>query len=397
MSHITAQDVLKQLQLFRRSLPPPTEGDFDMREELLAESRRFLLSLERDHNVVHRVCYQVMETVAISAAMRMGLFAAFKDGPTSIDDIALGCNADPVLVGRLLRCLTAFGAVEETGTSCYDHSTVSRAFTKKDNEAAMIFCLEFLTPSWLCLPSYLEENGWRNPESATITALSKAHVRDGSPKSLFQIMKAAPSRVLEAFNVYMTNFNDGHKSWTEFYPVMERLGREAKQDASAVMMVDVGGGYGHQAAELKHKFQQLPGRFVVQDLVQGLPASPKDGIEYMEHDFFAEQPIKGARCYYLRYIAHDWSQEKNVQICTQICKAMEPGYSRLIINEWIVPESAPSKFMTVQDLNLMSVQGGMERTLLLHREYLEKAGLKITNIFWPGDTISEAVIEAGVA
>lgn len=76
---------------------------------------------------------------------------------------------------------------------------------------------------------------------------------------------------------------------------------------------------------------------------------------------------------------------------------MEPGYSRLIINEWIVPESAPSKFMTVQDLNLMSVQGGMERTLLLHRDYLEKAGLKITNIFWPGDTISEAVIEAGVA
>lgn len=76
---------------------------------------------------------------------------------------------------------------------------------------------------------------------------------------------------------------------------------------------------------------------------------------------------------------------------------MEPGYSRLIVNEWIIPESAPSKFMTAQDLNLMSVQGGMERTLALHREYLEKAGLKITNVFWPEDGISEAVIEADVA
>lgn len=73
-------------------------------------------------------------------------------------------------------------------------------------------------------------------------------------------------------------------------------------------------------------------------------------------------------------MAHDWSLEKNVPICTQIRKVMEHGYSGLIINDWIVPESAPSKFMTAQDLNLMSVQEGMERTLALHREYLEKAG-----------------------
>lgn len=108
-------------------------------------------------------------------------------------------------------------------------------------------------------------------------------------------MKDAPPRILEAFNVYMTNFNAGRKNWTEFYPVLERLGRDAKRDKIAVAMVDVGGGYGHQAIEVKAKFPQLPGRFVVQDLPQGLLSERREDVEYMEHDFFTEQPVKGER------------------------------------------------------------------------------------------------------
>jgi hypothetical protein len=58
------------------------------------------------------------------------------------------------------------------------------------------------------------------------------------------------------------------------------------------MMVDVGGGCGHQAKPLKDTFPNLPGKLVVQDLPQmegkGIP-----GIEFQAHDFFLEQPIKG--------------------------------------------------------------------------------------------------------
>lgn len=86
-----------------------------------------------------------------------------------------------------------------------------------------------------------------------------------------------------------------------------------------------------------------------------------------------------------------------MQICTRLREAMTPGYSRLIVNDWIVPETNASKFMAAQDLNLMTSLGGMERTLPLHREYLEKAGLKITRVFYPGDRISEGVIEAEVS
>ena len=51
--------VLAQLRTLRETLPPPTEQNQELREELLAESRRLLLSLERTDNVVSRVCFQV--------------------------------------------------------------------------------------------------------------------------------------------------------------------------------------------------------------------------------------------------------------------------------------------------------------------------------------------------
>jgi hypothetical protein len=76
---------------------------------------------------------------------------------------------------------------------------------------------------------------------------------------------------------------------------------------------------------------------------------------------------------------------------------MRPGYSRLIVNEWIVPAKGASAFMTAQDMNMMSVGGGMERTEALHREYIEAAGLKISGIYGANDKISESVIEVQVA
>lgn len=104
--------------------------------------------------------------------------------------------------------------------------------------------------------------------------------------------------------------------------------------------------------------------------------------------------LSEARCYYFRYISHDWPQAVLVEMLTHIRKVMKPGYSRLIINDWIVPSEGASKFMTSQDWNMMSIGGGMERTKELHKEYLEAAGLKITGIFLAGDKISESIIEA---
>ena len=72
-----------------------------------------------------------------------------------------------------------------------------------------------------------------------------------------------------------------------------------------VMIVDVGGGSGHQCRALRKAFPALKGRMVVQDLpfmadmIDKEQAKASD-LEPMAHDFYSPQPVQGAKVYYLR-------------------------------------------------------------------------------------------------
>lgn len=76
---------------------------------------------------------------------------------------------------------------------------------------------------------------------------------------------------------------------------------------------------------------------------------------------------------------------------------MRPGYSRLLINEFVVPEVGASDFLTSVDLMMMAMSGGMERTERQWTELLGRAGLRIDRI-WKTvgveDVDQESVIEA---
>ena len=138
----------------------------------------------------------------------------------------------------------------------------------------------------------LKDIDYQNPESATKTALSKAYKPEGG--TVFEIMVAESQ--LDAFSIFMGSINEGLKEWFNIYPVEQRLAQGFDNGPEAVMIVDVGGGFGHQAINLKKKFPNLPGRFVVQDLAHGLPKERPDGIEFMAHDFTMPQPVKSEQC-----------------------------------------------------------------------------------------------------
>ena len=72
---------------------------------------------------------------------------------------------------------------------------------------------------------------------------------------------------------------------------------------------------------------------------------------------------------------------------------MTPGYSKLLINELVIPDQGVSLFMSRSDMNMMAVLGSMERSEAQWRELLEPIGLSIINI-WAGDDGSESIIEA---
>lgn len=72
---------------------------------------------------------------------------------------------------------------------------------------------------------------------------------------------------------------------------------------------------------------------------------------------------------------------------------MAPGYSKILINDVVLPEKGAGRFPTQSDMTMLTLLAAMERTEAHWRTLLEKAGLKDIKI-WYGDP--ESVIEAEV-
>lgn len=93
----------------------------------------------------------------------------------------------------------------------------------------------------------------------------------------------------------MSGYRQGKSSWCDegFYPVVERIGQGLNSEAP--LLVDVGGGIGHDLLELRTKHQELTGLLVLQDQADVIKQAGdfKKGIEVAVHDFFTPQPIKG--------------------------------------------------------------------------------------------------------
>jgi demethylsterigmatocystin 6-O-methyltransferase len=168
-------------------------------------------------------------------------------------------------------------------------------------------------------------------------------------------------------------------SWIDTFPVEEALG-EFPVSLDQGLFIDVGGGFGQQAIAFKQNFPALIGRVVVQDIPVTLSnAKPVDGIEFVAHDFFLPQPIKGAKIYYLRRILHDWTDDDCVKILKNIVLAMGP-HSRLIVDEVVMPDIGVSWQTAYMDLTMMSCLGGMERTRAEYADLLGKVGLVIDQV-----------------
>ena len=99
----------------------------------------------------------------------------------------------------------------------------------------------------------------------------------------------------------------------------------------------------------------------------------------------------GARCYYFRMIFHDWPDDKCIEILKNTVTAMEPGYSKVLINDIVLPDQGATRFATQSDLNMMALLASMERSETQWRRLLKLAGLKVVKV-WPG--VPESVIEA---
>lgn len=139
------------------------------------------------------------------------------------------------------------------------------------------------------MPAYLEQIKYRNPTESDRGPFQYAMKTD---LGMFDYLNERPKR-LAVFNTFMEGQRKGRADWFEYYPVEDSLCEGSEEDF--VLIVDVGGGRGHDLEALKRAFPDLRGRLVVQDLPKTIDEIDHlgPGIESMKHDFFTPQPIKG--------------------------------------------------------------------------------------------------------
>lgn len=258
----------------------------------------------------------------------------------------------------------------------------------------------------LNLSGWLDKNGFRCPKDPRACPLQPAFQTD---LSAFEWWGQKPE-VLADFHALMTGQRSTRMSWVKWYPIRERLLHGLESDSAT--FVDVGGSNGHDSEDFLEGFPQPKGCIVLQDLpfvideVKGL--DPR--ILPMKHVFFTPQPVKGsvvvsrwigridihagARVYYFSHVFHDWSDEQCQKTLQNVKPALKKGYSRLVINDIILPTTGASLLQAGMDINMMVTLGGIERTEDQWTELLAKKGFKILNTMVSPRGDVEGIIEA---
>lgn len=166
---------------------------------------------------------------------------------------------------------------------------------------------------------------------------------------------------------------------TEKYPV------EGKQ-----FVCDVGGGKGHVLAAVLEANKHATG--VVQELPEAESRSAAlfhernltDRARFVAGDFFDAVP--SADVYVLKWILHDWSDDKCAVILSK-CRVSSRPNSRIAVVEQPVPDlndigtkAAPTVLMDLTMLALFGADGGRERTLDEYASLFDSSGWKLSRV-----------------
>ncbi len=149
-------------------------------------------------------------------------------------------------------------------------------------------------------------------------------------------------------------------------------------------IVDVGGGHGSLIGSILKANPQMSGvLFDAPSVAEGAHSRIEvEGIanrcEVVAGDFFQSVP-GGGDAYILKWIIHDWDDERSITILKNCHRAMT-GNGKLLLVEAIVPRGSEPHFSKFIDLNMLVMTGGRERTENEYRTLLEASGFNLTGI-----------------
>lgn len=302
-------------------------------------------------------------TRAICIAAQLGLADLLKDGPQTAAQLATATKTHAPSLYRLLRALASVGIFAEDEQHQFAQTPLSDTL-RTDAPVSM---------RWTAMVELGQEHfvGWSNLLHSIQTgeiafdALNQENVWEYYAKN--------PE--------HGQNFNN---SMTGFTGLVNQALRQAYDFSGFTKLVDVAGSLGALLASILPDYPALQGVLfdqphVIADAGPLLTAAGvRDRCEFVSGDFFQAVP-EGGDAYILKFIIHDWDDERSVAILRNVQRAM-PAHGKLLLGEMVVPPGNQPDLSKFLDLNMMVMTGGCERTAEEFRQLFLKAGFRLTRI-----------------
>jgi hypothetical protein len=314
---------------------------------------------------------------AIAVAAELGIADYLKDGPKTMQELALAVGAHAGALYRLLRALASVGvfAEEQQGR-----------FT--------------LTPLAALLLS-------DHPQSWRAAALLNGEPWVWQPwGDLLHSVKTGRPAFEHIFGVEFDAYLAQHRQAADIFQAFMHVA--TAEEAAAVTpvydfsalttVVDVGGGHGALLAALLKRHPHLRG--ILFDLPQVIADAPPllaaqgvaDRCQVVAGDFFLTLPA-GADVYMLKWILVSWDDEQSVRIL-QNCRRALGSHGRLLVIERIIPPGNEAFFGKLADLNLLVMYKGRHRTEAEYRSLFAGAGFELKQIIPTHSPTEFSIIEA---
>jgi hypothetical protein len=315
------------------------------------------------HVQLIQMCAGGWVAAAVYAAAKLGIADHLADGPRSAAELAPVTGTHAPSLHRFMRTLAGFGILAEDPAQRFALTPLGEALKTGAPGAARSTLIAFGGPAvW---------RSWEEIIYSLETGKTGFEKVWGMP--LFDYLGQDPEAASHFSNA-MIGFHGSEP------PAVA----DAYDFSGIETVVDVGGATGNMLAALLSRHPGLRGVLfdmphVVRDAPAFLKARGVDARVTIEAGSFFERVPAGGDAYLLSHVIHDWSEEQCLTILGHCREAMRPD-GRLLIVEAVLPEGNAPHQGKLQDLVMLVLPGGQERTEAEYAALLGKAGFQLRRV-----------------
>jgi SAM-dependent methyltransferase len=293
---------------------------------------------------------------------RLGIPDHLASGPLAAGEVAQLIDSHPGATNRLMRAAIELGLVAPTPDARFGLTALGETL-RSDLPGSLRDSAIALTAPGHWLPWGQLSEAVRTGRCQTVETLGA-----------------------ELFQYYADNPSEG-RSFTGAMSVTSRqMADEIARvvDASAAkLVVDIGGASGTLIAAVLNTNPTLVGTILDRpDVVPRAKAAVAErGLSFrcsvVGGDFFLAVPE--ADIYLLKYIIHDWDDDRSIRILSNCARALRPN-GRVVLIERLLPDDGAAGPVSLADLNMLVVLPGRERTLGEYAALFKRAGLRLNRV-----------------